>query len=91
MRTATVGQSAPGGAAPEVLLETPGGVTEIDVAATVALEGGLRPAGQPSYGPPHPSFLAAGACALVPVLGLALLIRPVVRRSRQRRARLRTG
>ncbi|MEV4760770.1 hypothetical protein AB0J86_37490 [Micromonospora sp. NPDC049559] len=71
-----------GAAQPEVLFETPPGVSELGVAAGLAVSAPLRPAGRPSYGPPHPYYLAGAGCLLVALAVPAVLL---LRRWRQRR------
>jgi hypothetical protein len=68
---------------PEELLSTPAGVTELDVAADLAIAGVVRRSGAPSYGPPHPYLLAGLACLLVPPLLILLLARPRWRHRRR--------
>ncbi|MGK5672530.1 WD40 repeat domain-containing protein [Micromonospora sp. URMC 106] len=74
-----------GAAAPEVLWRTPDGVTELSVAADLAVDGAVRKAGEPDFGPP-PSWLVALGLAGVTLLvgaGIGLV------RSRRRRRRAR--
>ena len=72
----------PGASAPEVRLETPAGVSELDVAADLAVAGADRPAGEPD------DALDANTPLLVAVLGALLLLAAahaaVVRRARRR-------
>ncbi|HEX5595009.1 MAG TPA: hypothetical protein VFX61_03165 [Micromonosporaceae bacterium] len=73
-----------GAAQAEVLFETPAGISELAVAADLAVAGKFRESNRPSYGPPHPYFLAGGGCLLV-VLAIPVVL--VVRWwRRQRRA-----
>ena len=72
---------------PEELLSTPPGVTELDVAADLAIAGTVRDSGAPAYGPPHPYLLAGLACLLVPPLLVLLIARPPRRRRRRPPAR----
>ncbi|UWZ36598.1 hypothetical protein Drose_37295 [Dactylosporangium roseum] len=73
---------------PTVLLETPDGVSDLDVAADLAISGQFRTSGSPDYGPPSPFFLAAGGVLMllvgVPLLWLVLRVR---RRVTERKAR----
>ncbi|SCL56084.1 hypothetical protein GA0070606_2546 [Micromonospora citrea] len=74
-----------GAAAPEVLWRTPDGVTELSVAADLAVDGAVRTAGEPDFGPP-PSWLVALGLAGVTLLVAAGVGLVGVRR-RRRRAR----
>ncbi|WBB65168.1 hypothetical protein [Micromonospora sp. WMMD812] len=71
-----------GASAPEVLFRTPAGITELSVAADLAVDGAVRESGRPEYGP-LPFWLVAlglvGAAAVVVPLFL------LVRRWRSRR------
>lgn len=63
-----------GASVPELLFRTPAGITELAVAADLAVDGAVRESGRPDYGPP-PFWLVAlwllGAAALaVPLLAL---------------------
>ncbi|MEU4640034.1 hypothetical protein [Micromonospora sp. NPDC023814] len=57
-----------GAAAPEVLFRTPAGVTELAVAADLAVDGAVRKSGEPDFGPPPPWLVALG------LAGVALLV-----------------
>jgi hypothetical protein len=72
----------------EVLFQTPPGVSELSVAADLAVSGAVRPSGRPSYGPPHAYFLAGGACLLV-LLAVPIVL--LVRSRRTRRSRAPAG
>ncbi|WFE26628.1 hypothetical protein O7623_25550 [Solwaraspora sp. WMMD791] len=76
----------PGAAEPTVLLETPDGIADLDVAADLAVAGQFRDAGRPDTGPLRSAF-AVTAALLVIVVGapLAGLV------ARLRRRRIRTG
>jgi hypothetical protein len=78
---------APGAAGPAVLLESPDGVSDIDVAADLAIAGQFRPSGRPDYGPPAPFALAAGGLLLLLLLLVGLPVLWLVRRVRRRLAR----
>ncbi|TYB99083.1 hypothetical protein FXF53_16235 [Micromonospora sp. WP24] len=84
-----------GAPAPEVLLRTPAGITELAVAADLAVDGDVRPSGRPDYGPP-PFWLVAlwllGAAALaVPLFALLRHWRGRRTGARPRRAVTRRG
>ncbi|MFI6779586.1 hypothetical protein [Micromonospora sp. NPDC050276] len=71
-----------GATEPEVLFRTPKGITDLSVAADLAIDGAVRESGRPHYGPPPFWALAAGF-----VLA-AIVTRPVLsllRRWRDRR------
>ena len=74
----------PGAAEPEVVWQTPTGVSEADVAAEVATAAVVRGPGTASYGPPHPMVLAAGGC-LAAVAAAVIWSSIVVRRRWSRR------
>ncbi|MEH0826219.1 MULTISPECIES: hypothetical protein [unclassified Micromonospora] len=71
-----------GASAPEVLLRTPAGITELSVAADLAVAGQVRASGDPEYGPP-PFWLLAVGIVLAVLVALPLLA--LVRRLRGRR------
>ena len=73
----------PGASAPAVLLETPPGVSELDVAADLAIAGQFRDAGPPDYGPLAPAALAAAVVLAVLVVVLAPLVWLGLRRRRR--------
>ncbi|MFG1887133.1 hypothetical protein ACGFIR_04590 [Micromonospora sp. NPDC049051] len=76
-----------GAAVPEVLLHTPEGVTELSVAADLAVDGAVRTSGDPDFGPPPPWLVALG------LAGVALLVVCVVAlvRLRHRSAAAKAG
>ncbi|NBE85196.1 WD40 repeat domain-containing protein [Micromonospora rubida] len=60
-----------GATSPEVLLRTPAGITEMTVAADLAIHGTIRESGRPDFGPPPMWLIAAGAI-LTAIAGAAL-------------------
>ncbi|MGI5175913.1 hypothetical protein ACQEVZ_06230 [Dactylosporangium sp. CA-152071] len=74
---------APAATAPMVLLETPDGVGELDVAAHLAIAGQFRDAGNPDYGPLPPFFVKLIA-GVLPVLLLGVLVLWLALRRRRR-------
>ncbi|GAA4263962.1 hypothetical protein GCM10022255_113250 [Dactylosporangium darangshiense] len=85
---------APSASEPMVLLETPTGVSDLDVAANLAISGQFRTSGSPDYGPPAPFVVAAGGILLLlvgaPLLWLVLRTRRRITKGKSR-ARLVTG
>ncbi|MEV4385408.1 hypothetical protein AB0J68_06710 [Micromonospora sp. NPDC049580] len=73
-----------GALAPEVLFRTPEGITELSVAADLAIDGAVRESGRPDYGPLPFWALAAG---FVLVVLVALPVLGWLRRWRGRRRR----
>ncbi|MGW3601542.1 hypothetical protein [Micromonospora sp. NPDC005161] len=71
-----------GAPAPEVLFRTPEGITELTVAADLAIDGAVRETGRPDYGP-LPFWLLAMGFILALVVGLPVL--SLLRRWRGRR------
>lgn len=75
---------SPGADPPDVLFQTPAGVSDLDVATAVAVGDHTRPSQAPDYGPLPPLFLAAGGLlallTAVPLIWLARMARR--RRSR---------
>ncbi|WP_433347046.1 hypothetical protein [Micromonospora sp. CA-111912] len=69
-----------GAAAPEMLFRTPDGITELAVAADLAVDGTVRPAGTPDFGPPPVWLLAL---ALVGALVVAVPAWALLRRLRR--------
>ncbi|MEU8180180.1 hypothetical protein AB0B85_26405 [Micromonospora sp. NPDC049044] len=61
-----------GAAAPDVLFRTPEGITDLSVAADLAISGAVRESGRPHYGPPPFWALAVGLVVVV------LVARPVL-------------
>ncbi|MFF0150214.1 hypothetical protein [Micromonospora sp. NPDC005203] len=61
-----------GASAPEVLLRTPEGITDLSVAADLAIAGAVRESGRPHYGPPPFWALVVGFVLAV------LVARPVL-------------
>ena len=76
-----------GATKPETVLQTPPGISELDVAADLAVAGAVRPAGDPSYGPPKQIFTVTGAGVLILIL---LMVLAVFRLSRDRVVRRRS-
>ncbi|MEU4551103.1 hypothetical protein EV382_5786 [Micromonospora violae] len=72
-----------GATAPDVLFRTPEGITDLSVAADLAISGAVRESGRPHYGPPPFWALAAGFVLAV------LVAMPVLSRLRGRRDRRR--
>ncbi|MEU8129533.1 hypothetical protein AB0B68_20150 [Micromonospora sp. NPDC049049] len=70
-----------GATAPEVLFRTPEGITDLSVAADLAIDGAVRESGRPHYGPPPFWALAVGFILAV------LVALPVLSWLRRRRAR----
>ncbi|MFC6016786.1 hypothetical protein ACFP2T_11285 [Plantactinospora solaniradicis] len=79
-----------GAASAEVLFRTPGGITELTVAAGLAIDGAVRESGRPDFGP-LPMWLVAAGAILAAITGAALhsLVR-YLRRARRRRVSGRT-
>ncbi|MDI6100369.1 hypothetical protein QLQ12_17315 [Actinoplanes sp. NEAU-A12] len=77
-----------GAGTPEVLLETPLGVSDLDVAAQIAAAGVTRASARPDYGPLPPALLLVAA-VLVAIGGGVLTW--IVRRRIVRRARENPG
>lgn len=75
----------PNATSPEVLWQTPAGVSDADVAADIAAAAAVRRSGTASYGPPHPQALVAGGCLLSVVAAVVGLL-VAARRVRARRA-----
>ncbi|MDG4807723.1 hypothetical protein O7634_13275 [Micromonospora sp. WMMD1120] len=71
-----------GATAPEVLFRTPAGITDLSVAADLAISGAVRESGRPHYGPPPFWMLAVG---FVVVVLVALPVLSLLRRRRDRR------
>ncbi|MET8306337.1 hypothetical protein [Micromonospora sp. NPDC005173] len=71
-----------GAPAPEVLFHTPEGITDLTVAADLAVDGAVREAGRPDYGPLPFWLLAVG---FVVALVVALPVLSLLRRWRGRR------
>ncbi|MEU8296499.1 hypothetical protein AB0C04_04340 [Micromonospora sp. NPDC048909] len=84
-----------GASAPEVLLRTPAGITDLSVAADLALDGAVRESGQPDYGPLPYWLVALGllgtAAVAVPLLVLFGRWRSRRSGSRPRKAVRRPG
>ncbi|MBE1490022.1 WD40 repeat domain-containing protein [Plantactinospora soyae] len=57
-----------GAATPEVLFRTPAGITELTVAASLAVDGAVRESGRPDFGP-APLWLVAAGAVLVAIVG----------------------
>ncbi|MEU8422356.1 hypothetical protein AB0C15_15925 [Micromonospora sp. NPDC048835] len=72
-----------GATAPDVLFRTPEGITDLSVAADLAISGAVRESGRPHYGPPPFWALAAGFVLAV------LVAMPVLSRLRRWRDRRR--
>jgi hypothetical protein len=79
---------APDGSAPAVMLQTPNGAPNLDVAVDLAIAGQFRAAGPPDYGPFAPFFVTLCGILLavigVPSLIAAGFVWRVVRRRRRR-------
>ncbi|MBQ0904713.1 hypothetical protein KBX63_22345 [Micromonospora sp. U21] len=76
-----------------MLFRTPEGITELTVAADLAIDGAVRESGRPDYGP-LPFWLLAVGFVLALVVGLpvlSLLGRWRGRRPHRRAARRRSG
>ncbi|MGC4745599.1 hypothetical protein ACLQ28_08040 [Micromonospora sp. DT201] len=73
-----------GATTPEVLFRTPEGITDLSVAADLAISGAVRESGSPHYGPPPFWALAVGFVLAVLV---ALPLLSLLRRWRARRPR----
>ncbi|QGN50034.1 hypothetical protein ACN26Y_30070 [Micromonospora sp. WMMD558] len=71
-----------GATAPEVLFRTPEGITDLTVAADLAIDGAVRGSGRPDHGPLPFWLLAVG---FVVVLVVALPVLTLLRRLRRRR------
>ncbi|MEV4655199.1 hypothetical protein [Micromonospora sp. NPDC049301] len=71
-----------GAPAPEVLFRTPEGITDLTVAANLAVDGAVRESGRPDYGPLPFWLLAVG---FVLALVVALPVLSLLRRWRGRR------
>ncbi|MGW5557544.1 hypothetical protein ACWER9_10010 [Micromonospora sp. NPDC003944] len=79
-----------GATAPEVLFRTPQGVTDLSVAADLAIDGAVRESGRPDYGPLPFWALAAGfVLTILVALPMVSLLRRW--RGRGRRRRVRSG
>jgi RNA polymerase sigma factor (sigma-70 family) len=84
----------PNAAAPTTLLETPSGISEVDVAADLAIRGTFRDAGEPDYGRPSMMlvYVAVLGSVLLGLVGLVLLLRRRTRKAaRAARARSSPG
>ncbi|MEV6811687.1 hypothetical protein [Micromonospora sp. NPDC051296] len=75
-----------GAASPEVLFRTPAGITELTVAAGLAIDGTVRESGRPDFGPP-PMWLVAAGAILTAIAGASLhSLVGYLRRNRRREA-----
>ncbi|GAB3864220.1 hypothetical protein ACFFMR_14400 [Micromonospora andamanensis] len=73
-----------GATSPEVLFRTPAGVTELTVAASLAIDGTVRESGRPDFGPP-PMWLVAAGAILTAIAGAAIQsVVAYLRRNRRR-------
>ncbi|MET8089897.1 hypothetical protein [Micromonospora sp. NPDC005220] len=78
-----------GAPTPEVLFRTPQGITELSVAADLAIDGAVRESGRPDYGP-LPFWALAAGFVLAALVALPVLAGLRRWRGRWRRPRART-
>ncbi|WFF02739.1 hypothetical protein [Micromonospora sp. WMMD964] len=75
-----------GATAPDVLFRTPEGITDLSVAADLAISGAVRESGRPHYGPPP--FWAFAVGLILAVLVAVPVLSGLRRRRDRRRARV---